>query len=65
MKTEYVQTNFAEITPTIRESFRIRGRARGVNLIPLALGEQPPEAEPEQVESETDDEPLRSDWLDG
>jgi len=45
MKTEYVQTDFPTITDRCRESFRIRGRARGVHLVPLAIGEKQPEAQ--------------------
>lgn len=41
MKTEYLQTDFPVITDSCRESFRIRGRARGVHLVPLAKGETP------------------------
>lgn len=61
MKTEYVQTEFAQITPRIRRTFEIRSHARGKRLIPLAKGETPPEegearitlntATPEELES--------------
>ena len=42
MKTEYIQTEFPVITDSCREAFRIRGRARGVLLVPLAQGEARP-----------------------
>lgn len=47
MKTEYIQTEFETITPRIRRTFEIRGRARGKKLIPLAKGEKPPEEKAE------------------
>jgi hypothetical protein len=50
MKTEYWYTNFPEITDTIRKSARIRGRARGVNLVPLASGQLPPGEDSAPVE---------------
>lgn len=50
MKTEYVQTDFAEITPTIKRAWEIKSHARGKNLIPLAKGEKPPTDEPEEQE---------------
>lgn len=41
MKTEYVQTELETIADNVREAYRIRGRVRGVHLIPLAKGESP------------------------
>ena len=43
MKPTYVQTDFAEITPTIRRAWEIKSHAQGRNLIPLAKGESAPD----------------------
>ena len=49
MKTEYVQTDFAEITPTIKRAWEIKSHARGKRLIPLARGEKPPQEDEARV----------------
>lgn len=47
MKTEYIQTDFEEITPGIRRAWEIKSHAQGKKLVPLAKGERPPEEKAE------------------
>lgn len=57
MKSRYIRTNFAEITPAVAAHYRIQSKRQGITLIPLAAHESIPRTQKKRDAQEAEATP--------